>query len=292
MRMHTVLWDPAGGEGAGGAGGAAGGEGAAGGGAAPWYSSLPEDLGKDPSIIKFKDVPELAKGYVNAQRLIGTKRLEAPQSTWTDKEWSALYDAIGRPPSPDKYSPPDGVKFAEGVQFDTAKLNGVKAKFHELGLTEKQGREVLGLYMNSVNGAVEAEQTSRKQAQEKAMADLRGEFGDQLDAKIGLGRQAIEKLGGDKLKEWLNTSGVGNQPELVRAMIKLGELLQGDNSSGGTQGGHFTAEQETARAEIANLRGNKEFLMQLTTQHDPGHRAAVGRWETLHAKAYPGKQQE
>lgn len=276
-----------------GGGGATGGEGGAVGGAAPWYAALPDDLGKDPSIVKFKDVPELAKGYVNAQRLIGTKRLEAPQPTWTDKEWTALYDAIGRPPSPDKYAPPDGVKFAEGVQFDAAKLNGVKAKFHELGLTEKQGREILGLYMGSVNGAVEAEQAARKQTQEKAMADLKGEFGDKLDEKIGLGRQAIEKLGGDKLRDWLNASGVGNQPEMVRAMIKLGELLQGDNSRGGDQGGGgFTAEQETARAEIGSLRGNKEFLLQLTTQHDPGHKEAVARWTSLHAKAFPGKQQE
>lgn len=292
MKKWLLLDPGAAGGGEGGGGSGTSGAGSAGGAGASWHDSLPDGLGKDPSIVKFKDAGELAKGYVNAQRLIGTKRLEAPQQTWTDKEWGALYDAIGRPPTPDKYVAPATVKLPDGVSLDPNKLNVVRAKFHELGLTEKQGGEILGLYMSSVSDAHTAQEAAKTQAQEKAMADLRGEFGDQLDAKIALGRTAIEKLGGDKLRDWLNSSGVGNDPEMVRAMIKLGEMMQTDSSRGGEQGGGFSAEQETARAEISALKSNKEFMTALLTQHDPGHKGAAEKWLLLHQKAFPGQQKE
>ena len=68
--------------------------------------------------MKFTSQEELARGYVNAQRLIGTKRLEAPQPTWTEKEWGALYDTLGRPKELERYTLPQGTELPDGFKFD------------------------------------------------------------------------------------------------------------------------------------------------------------------------------
>lgn len=257
---------------------------------AAWRTGLPDGLGENPSIQKFTGPGDLAKSYVELQRLVGNKRLEAPQPTWTEKEWTQLYDSIGRPVSPDKYTLPENIKPVDGVAFDDKKLAGVKTKFHELGLTEKQGREILGLYVGSVNEAFSGEVAQQKAAQEAAMVELKGEFGGELEAKIQQGRAAVEKVGGEKLRNWLNTSGVGNNPEMIRMMIKIGDLLGSDSSrSGSAQGGAFSADQESAKSEIAALRGDKAFLDKLTAAHAPGHKEALDKWQQLHTKAFPGK---
>lgn len=235
---------------------------------------------------------ELAAGYVNLQRLVGSRRLEAPQDSWTDKEWGNLYDQLGRPSDLAKYQVPSDVKLPDTVKLDEQKLAEVRRSFHELGLSEKQGSAVLGIYAKRLADSLAADESRVAQERQAAEVALRGEFGDQFDTKLAAGQKAIQELGGEELRNYLNTSGLGNNVHMVRAMIKLGEMLQSDSSQAGGSGGGFTSEQSAAIAEIASLKGNKEFMAALLAAHVPGHNEAMEKWRQLHYKAYPGKQGE
>ena len=297
MKFRQVLCDQ--GEGQGGAGGGGGG-GASGGGASGtppadlgWRAALPEQLRGDPSLVKFTNIEDLAKSYVSAQQLIGTKRLEQPQSTWDETKWGKFYDEIGRPKDPKAYGLPDGVKPREGITLDEAKLDNARALFHKLGLSEKQGKEVLGYYINSVNGVAEEQDRALATSRETAMAELKGKYGEKLNEKIAAGRLAVEKVGGEPFKAWLDKGGVGNDPMFIDVMVKIGELMSTDSSRGaGGSGGSFGSGQQAAMSEIGTLKTNKEFMDALMTQHHPGHAAALEKWTKLFSTAYPGKQAE
>lgn len=62
-----------------------------------WRDTLPDELKMDASLLKFNDIPSLAKSYVNAQRLIGADKIALPGEHATDDEWSEVYDRLGRP---------------------------------------------------------------------------------------------------------------------------------------------------------------------------------------------------
>lgn len=296
MRFKHVLRNPDGEGGGGSQGGSGAGNQGAGGapggttGDLGWRATLPEPLRADPSIAKFKDVGDLAKSYVAAQQLIGTKRLEAPQPNWDESKWNQFHDAAGRPKDPNGYTFPDGVKPREGIAFDETKLNAAKGLFHKLGLSEKQGKEVLGYYVNSINGAAEEQDRALATARETSLAELKGRYGDKLNEKLAAGRLAVEKVGGEPFKAWLDKTHAGDDPVFIDTMVKIGELLSVDSSRGGGGGSGFGSGGEQAKAEIASLRTDTKFLEALTSQHHPGHMEAVAKWEKLHAAAFPGKQ--
>jgi hypothetical protein len=239
-------------------------------------------------------VEDLAKGYINAQQLIGTKRLPAPQANWTDSEWAGLYDQLGRPKTPDAYTPPADVKVHEKIKLDDGKMREVQTQFHRLGLTEKQGREVLGLYLKSLSGTVEAEEASRTQKQTEAMNTLKGQYGDAYEKKLEAGRLAVQKLGDEKLAGWIDESGIGNDPQFIGLMVKIGEMMSEDSTRSSGQSGNkgFSNEATAAQAEIGRLKTDVEFMRALMTQHHPGHAEATQRWTDLHYKGYPGKEQQ
>lgn len=305
--MRFVRLSPDGGDGGaaagsttgGTAGGAAGGTtlGAAGGAAAPaatpgdWRASLPVEIRDDPSITKFTGVPDLAKSYVHAQRLIGTKRMEAPQETWTDKEWGQLYDTLGRPKEPGSYILPEGVTPEARLGLDDAKMGEVRKVMHGLGLSEKQGRALLGHYVTSMNSTLAAADGEVAKKRELALAELQGEYGAKLDEKVLAGKNAVMKLGGERFARWLDTTKAGDDPEMVRVMVKIGEMLREDSGSGaGGQGGGMSSAQQQANDQIRALKVDKTFMEALTTQHHAGHAEAVARWAALFQTAFPGKQ--
>jgi hypothetical protein len=44
-----------------------------------WREHLPEDIRAEPSLANVRDLPGLAKSYVNAQRMIGRDKIVLPK---------------------------------------------------------------------------------------------------------------------------------------------------------------------------------------------------------------------
>jgi uncharacterized protein YoaH (UPF0181 family) len=63
---------------------------------------VPEELREHPSLSPIKDVENLARSYVNAQRLIGADKIPVPVNP-TDEDLDNIYNRLGRPESVDGY---------------------------------------------------------------------------------------------------------------------------------------------------------------------------------------------
>ena len=270
--MMTILYDPAPG-------------GGGGGGAASWIDALPDDLKGSPSLKTIPDVPTLAKNYVEQGKLIGTKRLPEPQATWKPEEWSAFYNQLGRPDAPEKYTlpaPPRGMESA----VDEAMLVEARKHLHGLGLTGKQFTGALEFYYkhleSSAGKSVDAEKASRAEGENT----LRREFGTKYDAKVDLAQSVIRKFGSETLTTFLNEKGLGNHPEVVRLFAKIGEAITED-SAGRAGSGLVIGGATAALGEIEKLKTDPEFITALSVRENPGHKAAVERWEQLHRMAHP-----
>ena len=66
-----------------------------------FLSTIPEELRDHPSLSPIKDVENLARSYVNAQRLIGADKIPMPVNP-TEEDLDRIYSKLGTPESPDK----------------------------------------------------------------------------------------------------------------------------------------------------------------------------------------------
>jgi hypothetical protein len=115
----------------------------------------------------------------------------------------------------------------EGVVLDPELTDQFKATAKELNLTQDQAQKVaeLGAQMRQRDAeaivAIRADWVN----QTKSDPELGGA---NLDATLGVARKAVDAYGSDSFKQFLNESGLGNHPEVVRFMAKVGKTVAED----------------------------------------------------------------
>lgn len=129
---------------------------------------------------------------------------------------------------PDTYADfvlPEGVTLDEGLLGEAAPI------LKELGATQEQAQKLA----DAVSKQVQASSKSQVDAFNQLMNDWREksqndkEFGgDKFDENVKVARSAVEKFGTPELKQLLEEHGVGNHPEVIRFMVKVGKLTAED----------------------------------------------------------------
>ncbi len=294
--QRHVLRAPEGGDGGSSGGGSTltGGTGGAGGtppagGAADWRSSLPEDLRAHPALTDIKDVGGLAKSFVHAQSMIGADKIVMPKPDASPAEMADFYNKLGRPGTA------DGYKFSEttieGVPKDEATQKWARDIFHKHGLTQKQADGLYQDYIAKVGSDLKAMNESLATQREQSLEQLRGEWkGNEFDVNVQLAQRAVKTFGSEELVKYLNESGEGDNPLLIKLFANIGKQLGEDQAFGGrsSQSG-FVAGPEAAKAEIGKLQADADFQKAYLNKDAMGHKEAVERMERLFKVAYPGK---
>ncbi|MGK3191268.1 peptidase [Enterobacter soli] len=136
--------------------------------------------------------------------------------------------------APEKYEFTAG----EGQELDTAALEQFEPIARELNLTNEQAQKLVDAYPKILAG-VQQRQAEVWQAQtEQWAADVKADKeigGDKLTANLSAAQRALEQFGNPELKEYLDSTGLGNHPALVKAFIKVGKAMSEDKV---VTGGH------------------------------------------------------
>ena len=258
--------------------------------------TLPEDIRGEASLLAIKTIPDLAKSYVHAQKLIGQQRLPMPQEGWEQKQWDDFYGKLGRPETPEKYGLPDFKPKNENVKIDEAAFGEIRKTIHGLGLTDKQFKGVMSVYLNSLDQGVTKVTSERQTQTDAAMGALRQEWGQNFGTNLDVAKSVLRKFAGegaDELVGYLDESGLGNNVKLVKFLHSVGAAMLEDNTRGGEAGtGLQITDEARAKSEIDRLKTDQEFMKSLMTAQVPGHDEAVKRWMNLHSVAFPGRAGE
>lgn len=143
----------------------------------------------------------------------------------------------GQQAAPESYTDfelPDGVKL--NPEIDTE----FKSLAKEIGLSQDNAQKVAAVgakmaqqFENQVTDAIKSQQTAW-------LEELRNDKdlgGDNFDESIGIANKAFDTFGSPELKEFLQKSGAGNHPALVRWAYKVGKAISEDTLVNGQQGG-------------------------------------------------------
>lgn len=177
-----------------------------------WYGGFPDEL-KSSEIVKGSKSPEeMAKKHIELNNRFNELQASLP----------------AYPASPDEYQ----IEIPEGAKVDEAAMAEVK----KLAFENKISTDALN---KLVNFQVQRE----KNAQEKAVRDfnqrleverkesesaLKKEWGNNFDVNLKLAQRVANKFLSGPTIEYLNKSGFGDNPELVKAFYEIGKKLSED----------------------------------------------------------------
>lgn len=152
--------------------------------------------------------------------------------------------------APESYS---DFTLPEGVELDAALLEKAAPIFKELGLSQDAAQKLVdfqaGLVKEGEQSQTDAFNNLIEGWQDESKNDK--EFGgDKFDENIGIAKLAIDKFGTPEFKQLMEDHGVGNHPEMIRFMLKIGTLLKEDVPGG------FSAATSEKKDRISTLYPN------------------------------------
>lgn len=245
-----------------------------------WSASFDEDTRAYVSNKGWKEPTDLLNSYRNLERFAGGAKdlLELPGPDADPTTLDAFYNRLGRPEDPDKY----GLEVPQGG--DPELVNWFKSTAHKNGLTAKQA-QALYTEWNGMSGSLQ-EKLQQQQHQESAQAinTLKGEWGQQYDSMIDMGKRAVAALGYDAgrlsaIEDKLGTS------EMLKLFATIGSKMGEDQFvDGGRDASGFGVTSESARQQISELKMDKEFMGQYLS----GNKDAVAKMRRLMEAAHAG----
>jgi hypothetical protein len=252
-----------------------------------WHSSFDQETSgwlENRGLTKLDEksaIPELVKGFRNAEKYIGTpaeKLIRVPDWDKADKvELDQIYTKLGRPNDPKEYNlqVPDGQsrEFADWAQ-------GI---FHEAGLSSRQAAAITNKWNEYIQGFQSGEAESKAAAMKDQEANLRNEWGSAYDKYDSIAANAINSLGlkDTQLAAIRDSLGFDGAMKLFASIgEKIGEAEYVTGESRGSNG-PMTPNQ--AVSKISQLQQDKEWV----SKYLAGNSEAKAEMQRLMRMAYP-----
>lgn len=142
--------------------------------------------------------------------------------------------------APEKYEFTAG----EGVELDADALKDFEPVARDLNLTNEQAQKLVDAYPKILSG-VQQRQAEAWQKQTEGWAESvkadKEIGGDKLTANLSAAQRALDQFGTPELKEYLNATGLGNYPDLVKTFVKIGKAMSEDGMVDGSNQGQRSA---------------------------------------------------
>jgi hypothetical protein len=141
------------------------------------------------------------------------------------------------------------LKMPDGVQLDSAAAEEFTAIAKELKLDQAAAQKLadIGAKMATRQAEAHAQLVETWTEQVKTDKEIGG---DKLDQNLGIARKAIDTFGSPELKALLNSTGLGNHPEVVKLAFKVGKAISEDRFVTGNPKG---AETDMAKKLFPNM---------------------------------------
>ena len=251
-----------------------------------WLDSIPEGTFDERSagvLRRFTNVGDLAKGYMNAFNLVSRDKIPMPQ---TADEWQEVYNRLGRPNEAAEYN--IGVRDELPEEFKeimSKNMDWFRMTAHELGLNSDQASQLYTKYTDYIYDEAQKQNDLIESEMHEAESALRNEYGEAFDGKMLLANRAITEVGGEDLISLFERTGMGRNPTVVKAFIKIGEMIS--EETGLDVSGQPSDSNDDLDAQIAAIQANPAYM----DAKAPEHKVLVDKLAKLMARRYPEPQQ-
>jgi hypothetical protein len=143
------------------------------------------------------------------------------------------------------------LKFPDGFSVDQGLVDKFKPLAKELNLNSEQSQKLADMYSEAVKGYSTKAAEAHQQRVEAWLTEAKTDKevgGAEFDKNAVVANKAVERFGGQELREFFNQTGLGNHPGLFRAFVKIGKAISED--SVGTKVDAHTAPEVKTEAQI------------------------------------------
>jgi hypothetical protein len=249
-----------------------------------WMEGLEVDaeLAGDPSLKAIQDVPSLIKSYVHAQKKMGMDKAVLPTKDSSNEEWMSLYHKLGLPTEFDNY----GVEAGEDAATSEEFVNEFAKTAFENNILPQQAQSLLKFVNEQANTQANLLQEQQQEALSNGINAIKEEWGDAFDENVHKAKLAVKEFGGEELSKYLNETGMGNDPQLIKAFSKIGkEFFKEDNFAGGEKPAYAMSPSE-AQEKIGKIQG--DYNGPYYNSMNPDHKRVVAEvnklFQIAHAK--------
>ena len=132
------------------------------------------------------------------------------------------------PAQPQPTAEPDySFEMPEGIELDKSGVEEFTAIAKELNLPADAAKKLVDLEVKRVQAQQQAHSALVESWAEQVKAD-KELGGEKLQENLAVARKAIDEFGSPELKELLNSTGLGNHPEVVKLAFKIGKAISED----------------------------------------------------------------
>ena len=268
--------------------------------AAPaWYApegidqSTASQLGELVKAKGWKGPADALLSYQNLEKVFGADKagrtILAPKSDDDAEGWTAVYNRLGRPESPDKYELP----VPEGD--DGSFAQAAAPVLHELGLTAKQAKGLAEWWNEASSKRIEMEQESFSSRSEAEYKELQREWGAAAAQNEELAKRAVLKFSKeagidentfDAMERAMGTSKLMKLFHAIGSQFAEADFVASDTPSGSA----MTPQQ--AKNKIAGMFADQEFMSRYLNTDERVRQGAIEEMMRLNRMANPDTGEE
>lgn len=224
---------------------------------------------------------EMVKGYINLEKLLSREKVPVPVDENDEDGWNRWYAATGRPESPDKYEFKQPELPAD-LPYDKDAEQNFRTWAHVNGLNKKQATNLYDGYVKNQIERHASWHTTMKQQRAELEASLQREYGTKLESVKQTAGLVVREHADAEFKGYLDETGLGNDPRMVRFLAKVGAKMTGETKLKGTV--QAAPEHQDYKSAIADFREkHKEALF---SKEHPNHELRVKEYNKLFEGAY------
>ncbi len=132
-------------------------------------------------------------------------------------------------PQPEKYD----LKVPNGALLDSSHVEKIAAYARERGLSQEDAQKVLERDNSILMSYAERQKAQTEEARNSwaEATKLDKELGgEKLPQTVEVARRVLDRFGSEEFKQQLNETGLGNHPELIRILSRIGKVLSSDQT--------------------------------------------------------------
>ncbi len=171
----------------------------------------------------------LARSYLNLEKLLTSEKVPKPTRDEDTEAWDRWYKAAGRPEDGKGYEFKKPDKLPDGFYDDTAEQSFRDWAFNN-GLNKRQAANLHEAYVKTQLDRHSAYQTQTEQQKSRLKADLIREHGAAFEGFSKGASAAMTKFADPDFVKFLDETGHGNDPRMIRVFGRIGKAMMGDTA--------------------------------------------------------------
>jgi hypothetical protein len=197
-----------------------------------WRSALPDEFKEHEFVKTFTKPGDFVKSALEIKtehETLKTKMGNAifkPDDKATPEQREEYYRSLGKPEKPTEYELP----VSEGMERSPELTNWAQKAFHTANLNKDQAKAISTAWDSFIQEFGKANQAAVIKAKTEAETKVKAELGAEYPVAVELTKRFLTKYAKPEELAFLDESGMGNHPTLIRMVVDFAKKTGEDVS--------------------------------------------------------------